>query len=75
MEIIGPILLLGFLFILFGGLENRDNKSDLGKETIAGLEGTAKVVQENGAGCFLWGGLLIIVLIVIVAIASGEKLW
>lgn len=75
MEVILGIIVLGVLFILFGGLENKDNKSDLGKETIAGLEGTAKVMQENGAGCFMWGGLLIIVLIVIVAIASGEKLW
>lgn len=75
MEVILGIIVLGVLFIIFGGVENKDNKSEAGKEMIANLEGTAKIVQENGGGCLLWGGFIIVVLAVIIAVMSGEKLW
>lgn len=75
MEIIGPLLLLGALFILFGGIEDRDNKSELGKEMIADLNGPEKIAQKSSGGCFVLGGFIIVLIVAIITIMSGETLW
>lgn len=75
MEIVLGLIVLGVIFLLAGGLENKDNKSELGQEVIQSMTGPAKVAQQNSGGCLMWGGFLVIVLVVIVVIMSGEKLW
>ena len=71
MEILGPLLILGLLFMLMGGKENSDNKSPLGQEILQDLSGPAKVVQESTSGCFIYGGLLIIVVVVVLFFMTG----
>lgn len=71
MEILGPLLLLGLLFMLFGGRESSDNKSQLGQEILQDMSGPAKVVQENTGGCMTYGGLFIIVVVVILFFMAG----
>ena len=71
MEILGPLLILGLLFMLTGGKENSDNKSPLGQEILQDLSGPAKVVHESTSGCFIYGGLLIIVVVVVLFFMTG----
>lgn len=74
MEIVLGLIVLGVIFILAGGLENKDNKSELGQEVIQSLTGPAKVAQQNSGGCLMWGGFIIIVILVILVIMSGGSL-
>lgn len=71
MEILGPLLILGLLFMLMGGRENSDNKSPLGQEILQDMTGPAKVVQENTSGCMVYGGLLIIAAVAILFFMAG----
>lgn len=71
MEILGPLLLLGLLFMLMGGRESSDNKSQLGQEILQDMSGPAKVVQENTGGCMTYSGLFIIVVVVILFFMAG----
>ena len=73
MEILGPLLILGLLFMLMGGKENSDNKSPLGQEILQDLSGPAKVVHESTSGCFIYGGLLIIVVVVVLFFMTGRN--
>lgn len=71
MEILIPLALLGLLFMLMGGRESSDNKSQLGQEILQDMSGPAKVVQENTGGCMVYGGLLIIAVVVILFFMAG----
>lgn len=71
MEILVPLALLGLLFMLMGGRESSDNKSELGQEILQDMSGPAKVVQESTSGCFIYGGLLIIVVVVVLFFMTG----
>ena len=71
MEILIPLAVLGLLFMLMGGKENSDNKSQLGQEILQDLSGPAKVAHESTSGCFIYGGLLIIVVVVVLFFVTG----
>lgn len=71
MEIVLGLIVLGVIFILAGGLENKDNKSELGQEILQDLTGPTKVAQQNSGGCMTYGGLFIIVVVVILFFMAG----
>lgn len=71
MEVVLGLIVLGVIFILAGGLENKDNKSELGQEVIQSLTGPAKVAQQNSGGCMIYGGLFIVAAVVILFLMAG----
>lgn len=71
MELALGVIALAVIAILVGALNRHDDETELGKEIRAERTPVANTVNDAGNGLLVWGGLALLIFVLIVLASGG----